>query len=80
MANDGFTDALGLCLRCTEALELLQSDESALEFEGQVRGMAIFLDCADIVEEASERPGLEEWIASGLDPRWEVLCHNSMTC
>lgn len=80
MANDGFTDALGLCLRCTKALELLQSDEPALKLKGQVRRVAVFLGCADVVEEASERPSLEERIAGSFDPGWGVLCYDSMTC
>lgn len=42
MADDGFTDTLGLGLWGAEGLEFLEGEETAMEFEGEVSGVEVF--------------------------------------
>lgn len=52
----------------------MQSDEAALEFEGEMGGSAVCAGGADVVEETCQGPGFEEEVGRGLiEPGGEVL-------
>lgn len=78
MADDGLGDALGLGARRAERLELLQSQEAAVELERQVRVVAVLRRRRQVVEETGQRPGFEEAVPGGGDPGLEVRRHHVM--
>lgn len=74
MSDDRLTDALGLGLRSTESLQLLQRFESTVPLERHVRVLAVRICASDVVVQASQSPGLEEFATDGTcDPFREVL-------
>jgi len=76
VTNDGFADAFCLWSWRAKALQLLERNETALEFERHV-GRCPVLGCsANVMEEASQRPCLEK---GASDPRWEVLANDGVT-
>ena len=60
MPDDRLADTLRLSERRTEALQFLQSSETALELKRHVRCAAHGRRAGDVVEEAGQGPGFEE--------------------
>ena len=79
MPNNCLSNALSLLFRGPEVVfQEIEREETAIEFEAEVRGMEVLVRGADVVQEAGEEvglvaelPGGEVGVAEGL--AWKTL-------